>query len=72
MDRKEIAKFADDASHLQSLKQAVEHGEYISSAQSIVHKVFNAIEQRDNAHFLGLSNLMKGWALFVDLCMYKN
>lgn len=60
VDRKEIAKFADDASHLQSLKQAVEHGEYISSAQSIVHKVFNAIEQRDNAHFLGLSNLMKG------------
>lgn len=59
VERKEIAKFADDASHLQSLKQAVEHGEYISSAQSIVHKVFNALEQRDKAHFMGLTNLME-------------
>ncbi|MCG7892622.1 MAG: hypothetical protein N0C80_20500, partial [Candidatus Thiodiazotropha endolucinida] len=53
-ERTEVAKFADDASHLQSLKQAVEHGEFIASAKGIVGKVLNALESKDNAHYEGL------------------
>lgn len=59
-ERKEVAKFADDASHLQSLKQAVEHGEFISSAKVIVKKVLDALEQKDNAHFEGLKSSIEG------------
>lgn len=53
-ERTEVAKFADDASHLQSLKQAVEHSEFIASAKGIVKKVMDALEHKDNAHFEGL------------------
>lgn len=53
-ERTEVAKFADDASHLQSLKQAVEHSEFIASAKGIVNKVLDALEQKDNAHYEGL------------------
>lgn len=53
-ERTEVAKFADDASHLQSLKQAVEHSEFIASAKGIVKKVMDALEHKDNTHYEGL------------------
>lgn len=56
-ERKEVAKFADDASHLQSLKQAVEHSEFISSAKGIVGKVLDALEQKDDLHYNDLKTV---------------
>ncbi|MET0105538.1 MAG: hypothetical protein ABW072_10395 [Sedimenticola sp.] len=58
-ERTEVAKFADDASHLQSLKQAVEHSEFIASAKGIVKKVMDALEQKDNAHYGGLKTAVE-------------
>ncbi len=58
-ERKEVAKFADDASHLQSLKQAVEHGDFISSAKGIVSKVLEALAEKDKPHFDGLKTAIE-------------
>ncbi|MEX2962033.1 AAA family ATPase [Microbulbifer sp. TYP-18] len=58
-ERTEVAKFADDASHLQSLKQAVEHSEFIASAKGIVKKVMDSLEHKDNAHYEGLKTAIE-------------
>lgn len=58
-ERKEIAKFADDASHLQSFQQVVEHSAFIASAKEIVKKVIDAVEKTDPAHFEGLKTIVE-------------
>ena len=54
VERVEVTKFANDASHSQSLKLAVEHGAYISSAKTIVQKVLDALKNKDKSHYDGL------------------
>lgn len=58
-ERREVAKFADDASHIQSIRQTLEHAQYITSAKEIVKKVIAALEDKDAIHFADLKSLVE-------------
>lgn len=56
-ERCEIQKFADDASHLQSLTRALEQPDFVPSAQSCVRSVLNALQTKDLEHYTSLCEL---------------
>lgn len=57
VERREVTKFSDDASHLQGLNRAVQHADYVSSAKEIVGKVLTALKSKDNEHYTNLVEL---------------
>jgi len=58
--RLEIQKFADDASHLQSLDRSLQHPDFVSNAQRCVKIVLDALERKDRDHYKSLCEVMKG------------
>lgn len=58
--RLEIQKFADDASHLQSLGRSLQHPDFVGNAQRCVTMVLDALERKDGAHYESLCEVMKG------------
>ena len=56
--RKEIHKFADDASHFQKPARITEHPSYISIAQSLCKEVIDALEVKDHEHYNSLYSLL--------------
>ena len=56
--RKEINKFADDASHLQKPARITEHPTYISISQSLCKEVIDALKVKDHEHYISLSSLL--------------
>jgi wobble nucleotide-excising tRNase len=52
--RREIQKFVDDASHLQSLNRMLTQPAFISSSQRCVQQVLQALENKDNEHYVSL------------------
>lgn len=59
-ERLEIEKFADDASHLQSLGRLLEHPEFVSNAQRCVMMVLDALREKDKDHYESLCNVVMG------------
>lgn len=59
-ERKEVAKFANDASHLQNLTRGIQHAEYASGAQGIVAKVLDALSEKDGTHYEALCRAADG------------
>jgi len=52
--QREIHKFADDASHLQSLNRSLQQPAFVSSAQRVVGDVLNALRDKDPSHHASL------------------
>lgn len=57
--RREIQKFADDASHLQSLGRVLQQPEFVSNAQRCVRVVLDALESKDADHYASLCGLLR-------------
>jgi wobble nucleotide-excising tRNase len=55
--RREVQKFADDSSHLQSPARATQHPDYISNSQIIVRTVIDSISQKDPDHYQSLCSV---------------
>lgn len=60
VERKEVSKFVDDASHMQSFRNVAEHAQYIASAKEMIKKILEALEQKDPIHYSGLRSLVDG------------
>jgi len=56
--RREIQKFADDASHLQSLGRSLQYPEFVSNAQRCVKMVLEALEKKDKNHYDSLCEVL--------------
>jgi wobble nucleotide-excising tRNase len=54
VDRVEIQKFADDASHLQGLSRALQQPNFIANAQNTVKKVIQALKAKDLPHYTSM------------------
>ena len=57
-ERREIQKFADDASHLQGVSRALQQPNFITSAQTCVGKVITGLKGRDFDHYQSLCNVI--------------
>ncbi len=58
-ERREIQKFADDASHLQSLNRSLSNPDYIANSKKCVTMVLNALEEKDECHYASLIEIVK-------------
>lgn len=58
VDRVEIQKFADDASHLQGLSRTLQHPNFISNAQNSVKKVIQALKAKDLPHYTSMCTVI--------------
>jgi hypothetical protein len=57
-EKREIQKFADDASHLQGVSRALQQPNFITSAQLCVDKVIAGLKARDFGHYQSLCNVI--------------
>ncbi len=51
VERTEIQKFSDDASHLQGLNRALQQPDFVTNAQATVKKVMQALKTKDFQHY---------------------
>jgi wobble nucleotide-excising tRNase len=58
VDRVEIQKFADDASHLQGLSQALQQPSFIPNSQHTVTKVIQALKAKDSSHYISMCTVI--------------
>ncbi|MBU2852798.1 AAA family ATPase [Acidithiobacillus ferriphilus] len=58
VERTEIQKFSDDASHLQGLNRALQQPDFISNAQNTVKKVIQALKAKDNPHYISMCTVI--------------
>jgi wobble nucleotide-excising tRNase len=58
VDRVEIQKFADDASHLQGLSRALQQPNFISNAQNSVKKVIQSLKAKDLPHYTSMCKVI--------------
>lgn len=58
IERTEIQKFSDDASHLQGLNRALQHPNFISNAQNTVRKVIQALKAKDLPHYTSMCTVI--------------
>jgi len=58
VDRVEIQKFADDASHLQGLSRALQQPNFIGNAQNTVKKVIQALKAKDLPHYTSMCTVI--------------
>ena len=58
--QREVHKFADDASHLQSLNRSLQQPAFVSSAQRLVGDVINALHEKDPDHHASLLEVING------------
>jgi wobble nucleotide-excising tRNase len=54
IDRVEIQKFADDASHMQGVNRALQEPSFVSNSQNTVRKVINAFKTKDPLHYTSM------------------
>ncbi len=57
---REVQKFADDASHLQSLDRSLQHPAFVASSQKYVRDVLAALKKKDEEHYLSLERVVNG------------
>jgi len=58
--RREVQKFADDASHLQSLDRSLQHPAFVALSQKYVRNVLAALKEKDEEHYLSLERVVNG------------
>jgi wobble nucleotide-excising tRNase len=58
VERVEIQKFADDASHLQGLSRALQEPNFIANSQYTVRKVITALKAKDRPHYTSLCTVI--------------
>jgi len=58
VERIEIQKFSDDASHLQGLNRALQQPDFISNAQNTVKKLIQALKAKDLQHYTSLCTVI--------------
>ena len=58
IDRVEIQKFADDASHLQGLGRALQQPNFVPRAQNNVKKVIQALKAKDLQHYTAMCKVI--------------
>lgn len=58
VERTEIQKFSDDASHLQGLNRALQQPNFISNAQNTVKKVIQALKSKDLPHYTSMCTVI--------------
>jgi wobble nucleotide-excising tRNase len=59
-ERREVHKFADDASHLQSLNRCLQQPAFVSSSQKCVRDVLGALKEKDPKHYASLCAVANG------------
>jgi wobble nucleotide-excising tRNase len=58
VERIEIQKFSDDASHLQGLNRALQQPDFVSNAQNTVYKVIQALKAKDPLHYTSMCTVI--------------
>ncbi|CAH2031283.1 AAA family ATPase [Trichlorobacter ammonificans] len=58
VERTEIQKFSDDASHLQGLNRALQQPNFVSNAQNTVMKVIQALKTKDLPHYTSMCTVI--------------
>jgi wobble nucleotide-excising tRNase len=58
--RREIQKFADDASHLQALGRSLQQPDFVPNSQRCVKMVLDALERKDKGHYESLCEVIRG------------
>jgi wobble nucleotide-excising tRNase len=58
--RREVQKFADDASHLQNLGRSLQQPAFVASSQCYVRDVLEALKENDREHYLSLERVVNG------------
>jgi wobble nucleotide-excising tRNase len=58
VERVEIQKFADDASHLQGLNRALQQPDFISNSQATVKKVIQSLKAKDLPHYTSMCTVI--------------
>ncbi len=58
--RREVHKFADDASHLQSLNRSLQQPAFVASSQRLVGDVLKALKDKDPGHHASLLDVLNG------------
>lgn len=58
VERTEIQKFSDDASHLQGLNRALQQPNFITNAQGTVSKVIQALKAKDLPHYTSMCTVI--------------
>lgn len=58
VERTEIQKFSDDASHLQGINRALQQPDFIASAQATVSKVIQALKAKDLSHYTSMCTVI--------------
>lgn len=58
--RREVQKFADEESHLQSLGRALEHSDIVANAQRCVTIVLDGLKEKDPGHYKSLLAVVDG------------
>ena len=58
--RREVQKFADDASHLQSLDRSLQHPAFVALSQKYVRNVLAALKEKDEEHYHSLERVVNG------------
>lgn len=58
VDRLEVQKFADDASHLQVLSRTLQEPQFVSNAQNVVKKVLLALKTKDLPHYTSMCTVI--------------
>ena len=56
--RHEIHRFADEASHLQSLDRSLQHPDIVSSSRRCVKNVMSALRENDRDHYDSLVGII--------------
>lgn len=58
--QREVHKFADDASHLQSFNRSLQQPAFVASSQRLVGDVLNALKDKDPDHHASLLEVVNG------------
>lgn len=58
--RHEVHKFADEASHLQSLDRSLQHPDFVTSSRRCVKAVIDAVKSKDRGHYESLVSVVEG------------
>lgn len=58
IERTEIQKFSDDASHLQGLNRVLQQSDFVPNAQNVVKKVIQALKNKDNPHYTSMCTVI--------------
>ena len=58
--QREVHKFSDDGSHMQSLSRSMQEPAFVQKAQELVRDVLEALKEKDKPHYESLVSVVEG------------